>query len=127
MKLIYFLIWNKLNNEYFDIFINDDIKKYSIQNKKNNNGKLTSFKNYNNIKIKNRLKRDNSVKNPQKKYINNSCDSIQYKSKFNTKNITINKKHDLLNLFKGKKKTNKNKEKDKYWKENKLVSYSKIK
>ena len=118
---------NYYDNEYLDIFINDDIKKYSIQNKKNNNGKLTSFKNYNNIKIKNRLKRDNSVKNAQKKYINNSCDSIQYKNKYNTKNTTINKKHDLLNLFKGKKKTNKNKEKDKYWKENKLVSYLKIK
>ena len=39
----------------------------------------------------------------------------------------MNKKHDLLNLFKGKKKANKNKENDKYWKGNKLVPYLKIK
>ena len=39
----------------------------------------------------------------------------------------MNKKKDLLNLFKGKKKINKNKENDKYWKGNKLVSYLKIK
>ena len=118
---------NYYDNEDIDILINDDIKKNTIQNKKNNNGKMTSFKNYNNIKIKNRFKRDNSVKKAQKKYINSSCDSIQYKNKYNTKNTTMNKKHDLLNLFKGKKKANKNKENDKYWKGNKLVSYLKIK
>lgn len=118
---------NYYDNEDIDIFINDDINNYTIQNKKNNNGKMTSFKNYNNIKIKNRFKRDNSVKKAQKKYINSSCDSIQYKNKYNTKNTTMNKKHDLLNLFKGKKKANKNKENDKYWKGNKLVPYLKIK
>lgn len=118
---------NYYDNEDIDIFINDDINNYTIQNKKNNNRKMTSFKNYNNIKIKNRFKRDNSVKKAQKKYINSSCDSIQYKNKYNTKNTTMNKKHDLLNLFKGKKKANKNKENDKYWKGNKLVPYLKIK
>jgi len=118
---------NYYDNEDIDIFINDDINNYTIQNKKNNNGKMTSFKNYNNIKIKNGFKRDNSVKKAQKKYINSSCDSIQYKNKYNTKNKTMNKKHDLLNLFKGKKKANKNKENDKYWKGNKFVPYLKIK
>ena len=118
---------NYYDNECIDILINDDIKKYIIQNKKNNNEKLTSFKNYNNIKVKNRFKRNNSAKNSQKKFINSSGDSIQYKNKYNTKNTTMNKKKDLLNLFKGKKKINKNKENDKYWKGNKLVSYLKIK
>ena len=118
---------NYYDNECIDILINDDIKKYIIQNKKNNNEKLTSFKNYNNIKVKNRFKRNNSAKNSQRKFINSSGDSIQYKNKYNTKNTTMNKKKDLLNFFKGKKKINKNKENDKYWKGNKLVSYLKIK
>ena len=113
---------NYNDNEYIDFFFNEDMKKYT----KNNNRKFTSFKNYNNIKIKNKFKRDNSVKNIQKKYINSSCDSIQFKNKFNTKNISM-KKQDLLNLFKGKKLINKNKENDKYRKGNKLVSYLKKK
>ena len=118
---------NYYDHEYIDIFINDDLKKYTNQNRKNNNRKNTSLKNYNNLKIKNRFKRDNSIINTQKKYINSSCDSISYKNKYNTKNTTMNKKNDLRNLFKGKKNKNKNKENDKYWKGNKLVSYLKIK
>ena len=107
---------------------NSLIIDYNTDNLKNKLKIDKTILNYENNNNKNKIKKNLSVKYRRNKLINSSCDSIYSKiTKTNktSQNSLLNiKKNKTINLFK---KRNSLKNKDKFWINNKLVSYLKEK
>ena len=107
---------------------NSVIIDYNTDNLKNKLKIDKTILNYENNNNKNKIKKNLSVKYRRNKFINSSCDSIYSKiTKTNktSQNSLLNiKKNKTINLFK---KRNSLKNKDKFWINNKLVSYLKEK
>ena len=106
---------------------NSVIIDYNTDNLKNKLKIDKTILNYENNN-KNKIKKNLSVKHRRNKFMNSSCDSIYSKiTKTNktSQNSLLNiKKNKTINLFK---KRNSLKNKDKFWINNKLVSYLKEK